>query len=261
LNILFAQNWKEHLFSRNIIYDKEQIQSVILNILEFYPLPLISNSQSYIGLLAEFGLELIQKAKNNSNINPEVTQEIMRVTTGYHYRKIIDFLNNKSNEYYLFFTEIFKLGEQFLEKSNHLQEFSSFDKLGILTKTHLSKSVEEELDYFGGVYYHTFGNLIPKHFQLFPQEISNLYDNNWTGGEMINEYKIKAAYHSHKKMLPPRLLGQFLYHYLYNVCRKYFSQNYIKDYFSTYFIFDILNNSHLTKILKKLQEKGLVRLK
>lgn len=261
LNILFSQSWKDHLFSRNIIYDKEQIQSVILNILEFYPLPLISNSQSYIGLLAEFGLELIQKAKTDSNTNQDVIRAIKHVTTGYHYRKIIDFLRNKSKEYYLFFTEIFKLGEQFLKKNNYLQEFSSFDKLGILIKTHLSNSVEEELKYFGGVYYHTFGNLTPKYFQLFPQEISNLYDNNWTGGEMINEFKIKAAYHSHKKMFPPRLLGEFLYHYLYNVCRKYFSQNYLKDYFSTYFIFDILNNSHLTKILKKLQEKGLVRLK
>ncbi len=261
LNILFSQSWKDHLFSRNIIYDKKQIQSVILNILEFYPLPLISNSQSYIGLLTEFGLELIQKAKNNTQINQEVIQEIKSITTGYHYRKIIDFLNDKSNEYYLFFTEIFRLGENFLAKNKYLKEFSAFDKLGILTKTHLSKSVQEEIDYFGGVYYHTFGNLRPQKYQLFPQEISNLYDNNWTGGEMINEFKIKAAYHSHKKMFPPKLLGQFLYHYLYNVCRKYFSQNYIKDYFSTYFIFDILNNSHLTKILKKLQEKGLVRLK
>ena len=261
LNTLFAQSWKDHLFSRNIIYDKEQIQSVILNILEFYPLPLISNSQSYVGLLAEFGLELIQKAKNNSDINQEVIREIKQVTTGYHYRKIIDFLKNKSNEYYLFFTEIFKLGEQFLVKNKRLHEFSSFDKLGILTKTYLNKSIKEELSYFGGVYYHTFGTLTPKYISLFPQEISNLYDNNWTGGEMINEFKIKAAYHSHKKMYPPRLMGQFLYHYLYNVCRKYFSQNYIKDYFSTYFIFDILNNSHLTKILKKLQQKGQVRLK
>lgn len=261
LNIELSQSWKDHLFSRNIIYDKEQIQSVIVNILELYPAPDISESQSYIGLLAEFGLELIQKAKSNEPIMKEVLEALGTITTGYHYRKIMDFLNNKSNEYYLFFSEIFKLGEHFLLNNKYINEFSAFDKLGMLTKTYLNKRIQEELDYFGGVYYHLFGNLKPRWIHLFPQEISNLFESDWVGGEIINEFKIKTAYHAHKKMLPPKLMGEFLVQYLYNVCRRYYSQNYLKDYFSTYFIFDIMNNSHLTKILHKLQEKGEVRLK
>ncbi len=261
LNIEISQSWRDHLFSRNIIYDQEQIQAVIFNILELYPAPAISESQSYIGLLAEFGLELIQKAKGNELILKEVKKALGTITTGYHYRKIMNFLNNESNEYYLFFSEIFKLGEYFLLKNIFLNEFSAFDKLGMLTKTYLFNIVQKELCHFGGIYFHLFGNLKSRWIHLFPQEISNLFESDWVGGEIINEFKIKTAYHAYKKLLPPKLMGEFLVQYLYNVCRKYFSQNYIKDYYSTYFIFDIMNNSHLMKIVQKLQEKGEVRLK
>jgi hypothetical protein len=261
MNLLFSQSWEDHLFSRNYIYDQEQIQSVITNILDMYPVPLISRSQSYVGLIVELGLELIQKAKENFSINQDVEMELMTISTGYHYRKIMDFLRHKSKDYYLFFTEIFNLGERFLEKKKYLDEFSAHEKLSMLTNTHLFNTVEKEMDQFGGIYYHTFGNLTARKFHLFPQEIANLFDTNWTGGEIINEFKIKTAYHAYKKMFPPQLMGEFLYNYLFTTCRKFFSQNYIKDYFSTYFIFDILNNSHLSKIVKKLQEKGEVRLK
>lgn len=261
MNLLFSQSWEDHLFSRNYIYDREQVQAVITNILDMFPVPLISRSQTYVGLVVELGLELIQKAKENYAINRDVVRELRTITTGYHYRKIMDFLHHKTKDYYLFFTEIFNLGKRFLDSGRHLDEFSLREKLNMLTHTHLFKIVQQEMDQFGGIYYHTFGNLRPRQFHLFPQEIANLFDANWTGGEIINEFKIKTAYHAHKKMFPPQLLGQFLYNYLTKTCRKFFSQNYIKDYFSTYFIFDIMNNSHLTKIVKKLQEKGEVRLK
>lgn len=261
LNIELSQSWRDHLFSRNIIYDQEQIQAVITNILELYPAPAISESQSYIALLTEFGLELIQKSKSSQVILQDVANALGYITSGYHYRKIMDFLTGKSNEYYLFFSEIYKLGEYFQVKNKLLNEFSASDKLGMISKTYLNKIVQKELEYFGGVYYHLFGSLRSRWIQLFPQEISNLFESDRVGGEIINEFKIKTAYHAYKKLLPPKLMGQFLVQYLYNICRRYFSQNYIKDYYSTYFIFDIMNNSHLTKIVQKLQENGEVRLK
>jgi hypothetical protein len=261
LNLTLAQNWKDYLFSRNIIYDNELIQSVIVNIMDFYPMPGIVQSQKYIGLLVEYGLELIQKTSESPQLKKVVIDQIQSITSGYHYRKIMDYLNGQTNDYYLFFSEILKLGERFLKREDHLREFSAADKLGGLTKTYLYKNIKDEIANFGGIYYHTFGNLIPKKIDMFPQEVANLFFSGWTGGEMIDEFKIKTAYHAHKKKLPPQLMGQFFYFYLFDICRNFYAQNYLKDYFSTYFIFDILNNAHLGKIIKKLQKRGYVRLK
>jgi hypothetical protein len=229
--------------------------------MDFYPMPGIVQSQKYIGLLVEYGLELIQKTSESPQLKKVVIDQIQSITSGYHYRKIMDYLNGQTNDYYLFFSEILKLGERFLKREDHLREFSAADKLGGLTKTYLYKNIKDEIANFGGIYYHTFGNLIPKKIDMFPQEVANLFFSGWTGGEMIDEFKIKTAYHAHKKKLPPQLMGQFFYFYLFDICRNFYAQNYLKDYFSTYFIFDILNNAHLGKIIKKLQKRGYVRLK
>jgi len=261
LSLLLCHAWREHLFARNIIYDKEQIEAVLANILDIYPILQASRTQDYISLLVEFGLELIQKSQKDEAIAAEVREALGTVIAGYHYRKIMDYLDEISNDYYLFFHEIYKLGEVFLRKNHHLEGFSSGDRLGMLTKTHLYQTIKKELNQYGGIHYHTFGAVTPRYMNLFPQELGNLFLRNSTGGEILNEFKIKTAYHASKKGFAPQLLGQFLYEYLYATTRKYYSQNYIKDYFSTYFIFDILNNSNLSKIIKKLQSKGHVRLK
>jgi hypothetical protein len=261
LNFAFSNSWKDHLFSRNIIYDKKQIEAVLTNLLDLYPITRVRRAQSYVGLLVELGLELIQKSQKDESIMEDIKPVIGAITSGYHYRKIMDYLDGVTNNYYLFFFEIFKLGENFLKQNKHLDEFSRAEELGMITKTHLYQTIKQELDQFGSLYNATFGSVTARYMDIFPPEVANLFLSDSTGGEVINEFKIKTAYHAFKKGYAPQLLGQILYEYLHQTGRRFFAQNYIKDYYSTHFIFDILNNSHLKKIIKKLQSKGYVRLK
>jgi hypothetical protein len=125
----------------------------------------------------------------------------------------------------------------------------------------VNKKSPVETDSFGNIYYNTFGSLKPCEFDIFPQEVANIFASGWTSGEMLDEFKVKVAYHTYKKSIPFYLAGEFLYQYLDKTSRKYYSQNHAKDYFSTYFIFDIFNNSYLNQILKNSQEKGYLRIK
>lgn len=261
LNVELAGIWKDHLYGRNVIFDANHVKAFIANLLDFYPVPSIDKSQTYSSLLVEFGLELLQKSQKNENIRRDLIKELGFVTTGYHYKSILEYANGQKKDYYLFFSEIMALGERFFQQKKHLDEFSSAKKLEVFYGPIANKTMKSDLDQFGSIYYYTFGSLKPSRVNMFPQEVSNFFETGWTGGEMINEFKVKVAYHAHRKGIPPYLLGEFLYQYLDRTTRRYYSQNYKKDYFSTYFIFDIFNNSYLNKILKKAKEKGYLRIR
>lgn len=261
LNIVLSSIWKDHLFGRSVIYDPEHVKSFLTNLLDFYPVPLLQQSQAFAALLVEFALEMIQKSEKDEKIRQEVMKELGTITTGYHYRRIWSYLNGEEIDYYLFFNELMSLGERFFKQKKHLSDFSARDRLEAFYKEPLNKIVLDNMDQLGSIYYHTFGSLKPYRLDIFPQEVSNFFTSGWTSGEMINEFKIKAAYHAYKREIPPYLLGEILYQYLNDTSKRYYSQNYEKDYFSTYFIFDIFNNSHLSRILKKAQEKGYLRIK
>ena len=190
----------------------------------------------------------------------QVKKALQTITTGYHYRRIIDFLTAKSKDYYLFFSEILSLGEKYYLNNSYTFNSSLIAKIRAL-ETGQKTKFKQGLDRFGSIYYNTFGNLIPKRLKMFPQELTNLFKRGWTSGELINEFKIKIAYHSFKRRMPASLLGEFCFEYLNEVGKKYYSQNYKKDYFSTYFIIDIFNNSYINKIIKKMQKKGYIRIK
>ncbi|MCK5056180.1 MAG: hypothetical protein KAT34_05965 [Candidatus Aminicenantes bacterium] len=261
LNIVFAAIWKDHLFGRNVIYDPEHVKAFITNLLDFYPVPKIEKSQKFTALCVGFGLALLQKARNDENLRRDLIEELGEVTTGYHYRNIVDYVNGKAQNYYLFFNEIMALGERFFVRKKYLAEFSGAKELEAFYKPSPGKNFDSDMDQFGGIYYKTFGSLLPYRAAMFPQEVGNFFKSGWTSGEMVNEFKVKVAYHAEKKGIPPYLLGEFLYEYLDKTTRRYYSQNHKKDYFSTYFIFDIFNNSYLNKILKKSKEKGYLRIK
>jgi hypothetical protein len=237
------------------------VQAFITNLLDFYPVPKIEKSQKYTASCVGFGLALLQKAKSDENLRRDLFKELYRVTTGYHYRNIVDYVNGKAQDYYLFFHEIMVLGERFFVLDKYVGDFSEAKELAAFRKLPPGENFAADMDQFGSIYYKTFGSLLPYRKAMFPQEISNLFRSGWTGGEMINEFKVKVAYHAEKKGIPPYLLGELLYEYLDKTSRRYYSQNHKKDYFSTYFIFDIFNNSYLNKILKKSQEKGYLRIK
>ena len=260
LNIVFAPVWESTLFGSKIIYDRDHIRPVVSNLLEFYPIPKIGKTQAYVALLVKFGLELIRKSRENDILRNDLINEVGSIISGNHYRNIMEYLNQKSNDHNLFFNEIFKVGEMFYKKEKYLDEFSSRKELEELLDNQFKEQFKDEMDNFGSVYYHTFGILRPVRYQMFPQEMAILFDSGSTSGELINEFKIKVAYHSYKKNIHPYLIGELLYQHLTNTVKKFYSQNHFKDYYSTYFIFDIFNNSSINKTVKRLQKKGYLKI-
>lgn len=261
LNLAFAAKWHDHLFSRTYIHDTAHIQSVLANILDFYPVPRGTDIVVYNALLVDFGLELMRKALKDENVKKDVIRELDTITAGYHYRKAMQYLAGEIQEHDLFFTELKQLGERFFKQEKYLDDFTGKKELEPFLSGSKAIAVETQAERFGGIYYRTFGNLTPQQFHLFPQDLSNFFDTGWVSGEMFEEFKIKLSWHLYKRKTPPFLMGQVLYSYITQTAPRFFSQNHPNDYFSTYFLFKVFNHSHIRSIIKKLQKQGYIRLK
>jgi hypothetical protein len=256
LNIVFAFKWYEHLFGRTFIYNPPHLQAVLVNLLDLYPIPRTNWKTDYNALMVDFGLELMRKARNSKDdevLRKDVINRLGTITTGFHYRKAVDYINEKSVDHDLFFKELKLLAEYFFKNKKYL-DTSTYKKQ--LEKLPISPAIPP-----GSIYYFTFGNLNPQTFNMFPQDISNFFDSGRLSGEIFDEYKIKLDWHLHKKKIHPILAGQILYSYLNGTAPRILSQNHVNDYFSTYFLFKVFNNSHLRGIVKKLQKEGYLKLK
>jgi hypothetical protein len=266
LNLSFATRWQEHLFRENILLNPPHVQAVITNLLELYPFPLVNQSLTYQALLVELGLTIMRESGGNGNeaLKQDMIDVLHTVAAGYHYRQAIAYVNGESNYHNLYFSELYRLGEAFLIKfpgREYLAGMPAWKKLAVFRTPSQAEGLKTEIDGFGAIYSHTFGNLRPQSLRMFPQEMSNLLASGWLSGSMIDEFKIKLAYHMYKKQIPPPLLGQFLYMYLNNTGRRFLRQNHINDYPITYFVFDIFNTSHLNRLIKQLKKEGYLKLK
>ncbi len=261
LNLAFAAKWQDHLFSQTYIHDSTHVQSVLTNLLNLYPLPRVDQIVAYNALLVDFGLELLRKSRDNETVREEVMTELSTITTGYHYRKAVHYLTGKSRDHGLFFSEIKKLGERFFKKRRYLEGSTYMKQLEAFNREPLVVMLKNQAPWFGNIYYYTFGNLSPQQFRMFPQGVANLFENGWTSGEMIDEFKIALSWHLYKKNIPSFLLGEVLYSFIIKTAPMSFSQNHPNDYFSTYFLSKIFDDSYVKSILKKLQQQGYMRLK
>ena len=249
LNTAFAVKWYEHLFRQTFIYNPSHVQAMLVNLLDLYPVPAVNQNIEYNALLVDFGLDLLRNARENETLRNHVIKELGTITSGYHYRKTVNYLNGKAKDYRLFFSEIKNLGEALFNKGKYLETPTG--------KELLKKRARPS----GSIYYHTFGNLTPQSFRMFPQDVSNLFDSGRISGEIIDEFKIKVGWFLYKQKLPGILMGQVLYSYLTGTAPRYFSQSHANDYISTYFMFEVFNKSHLNRILKNLQKQGYLKLK
>lgn len=238
LNILFAGKWYQQLFRRSFIYDAAHVQSFLVNLLELYPVPPVPEDIAANTLMVDLGIDLMQAGRKDGAKRNNIIEALAAVTSGYHYRKAVNYLNGKYKEHDLFFSELKQLGEVFAAQRRGDRRPAP-----------------------GAIYYNTFGNLTPRRFRLFPQDTANLFDSGRVSGELVDEFRIKIGWHLYKNKIPPILLGQVLYAYTTRTAPRVFSQNYTGDYFATYFIFKVFNNSHLRKILKDLQKEGCLKLK
>lgn len=267
LNLCFASRWQDYLFGRTYVYNPEQLQALLVNLLDYYPVPPDNDMTAYNALLTDFGLELLNKAGNGTNDNgqdnssyqsmrEDIIKELGAITAGYHYRKAVDYLTGKIKEHDLFFSEIKLLGEAFFNKGKYLEHAAAKKLLELREKLKNRPTRLTE-----GIYYYTFGNLTPQPFKLFPQETGILFRSGSVSGEMIDEFKIKLDWHLYKKKISPLLLGVVLRDFIMRTGSKFFSQNHVNDYSSIYFMFKLFNNAHLNGILKKMQQEGYLKLK
>ena len=252
LNIALAAKWQDYLFSRTYIYNPRHVQALLVNILDLYPLPVSSDMEQtvvYNTAMVDFGLQLIRGAKTKETLRRELMDELGKITSGYHYGKAVDFLGGKGNGHNLFFTEIKQLGEAFFKKG----KYPDLCACGELSR---------DRDYPpAGIYYQTLGSLKPQPLKLFPQEVSHVFTTGWSSGEIVDEFLVKMSWLLYKKKIPPVLMGHIIYSYLLKTVPRILSQNHVNDHFASYFVFNVLNNAHVNKILKDMQKQGYLKLK
>ena len=261
LNLEFASNLNDHLFGRNYIYNTAHIQAVLINALDFYPVPMINHSREYSSLLVQYGMHLIDEAAGKERLPKDLIEDVGRITTGFHYRKTRSFLEGKEKNHNLFFSETMNLAEYFFRAGKILDSFGGAAQLRKYSQGPLKEEIERENHRYGSIFYHTFGTLVSQKRDMFPQELGNMFEKGWVSGEMINEFKVNVGLRGFQKKVSASLSGQFLNHFLTKTCRRFYSQNHVRDYYSTYFVFDIFNGSYLNKTIKKLNQEGYLRIK
>lgn len=261
LNLSMASKWQDHLCRRTYIHNPQHVQAVVLNMLDFFPTPLISQSVTYNALLVDFGMELLREGRDNESLKEDLLKELGTITSGYHYRKVADYLFRRSTSHDLFFSEIKRVGEAFLVKRKYLEISGYGERLLPYTHSPLDRIIEKEEPRFGGIFYHTFGSLTTQRFRMFPQDVANFFSPGWVSGEMVDEFKVKLAWDLYRKRIPSYLLGQVLYRYFNKAAPWFLNQNHIHDYYSTYFLFEVFNPTQLKYIVKNLQKEGHLRLK
>jgi hypothetical protein len=224
------------------------------------PQPQAGRGADLDALLVEFAVELLEKCSADEELKNAVSDAVLTQTSGYHYRRLEDFLAERSPDYYLFMSELRKIGLTFFERGLRLDDFSKSVELREYARLPLRTAREDENALWGNVHYTFSGSLCPGADVKLPQEVALLFASGWPAGELIDEYKIKAAYLAGKSDLPTCLLGQFVFDFINTVCKSLYAQNHVKDYSSTFFVFDIMNSAHLKNTVKKLQKNGYLRL-
>jgi hypothetical protein len=265
LNITLAFPYTEHLFGRQLGYKAIQGIPIIVNILDLFPYPLMNRSQEYTGLLIKFSEELLEKSRENPELRETLEHELMKITAGYHYRAIMEKLENpgtkkESPDSLLYVSELLRLGEDLFNKGTAAAEFSQKKQLEAFREPSLYRAVNDEMNQLGSIYYYTFGTLKPYRYPLFPQPLSRFFASQWTAAEMINELKVNAAYLSYLHQLPPQLLGYMTYGYLF-IAADLFFHDYKIDYHRTYYMHSIFSYLYLNQIYNMMRKQGVLRIK
>ncbi len=262
LNILLAYPYSKHFLGRGVKEYTAQAVPAIFNNLDLYPDSRMDRVQEYTGLMVLYGKELLNRAREDSGLREGIRRRLALLTAGRHYRRVMAGLelSKTSVETCVRFAEYLALGEHYFWQPGHDYRFSMEDLAASFREDMARVAIEKEMNRLGSIYYHTFGTLRSQRFRMFPQPLSHFFATRWVGGEMINEFKIKAAYISYLKQMPPQLLGFFIYDYL-RYARRYFAQDYENDFDKTFYMYSTYNYLYLENIFKKLKTKGIVRLK
>lgn len=261
LNLVFSTVWKDQMLAGNIIFDKELIESVFSNLFNLYPYAKLKYFPKYVSLLINYGVELMDKGETDPALRKKLKVEAGKFLSGNTYKNVIDHLEGDAKKPLLFYDQYYKLGKAFTKYKDALDKFHAKNDLVKYFTLPLKAELENEKKWFGNIYFKTLGSLKPKWREFFPPETGNLFTSGAYNGEVFREFKMKLSFLSEIKKYSPLFQGHFLFNYLITTFPRYYQQNYDKDYYTTYFIFNILNNANLSKIIKRYQKRGYVRLR
>lgn len=244
VHIVLAEPFGEQLFRLKMEEYSNQTAPIIYNNLNLFPLTRLTQGHAFLGQLVQRGADALQMVEQQPGAGEETKDRFAAITAGYPYRKIMEKLNGKLPTYY----PTFKLLKRFGEHQLMAQDASALE------------NIPPDTHQLGPVLFKTFGRLKPYCFSMFPQALSQLFTSGIIGGEMNNEFKIKAAYVSWKRSNPPQLLGFLAYRYL-AYASLYYSQKYENDFYKTYYMYDIYNHLYLDRIIKTLKHIGVLKIK
>lgn len=264
LSILLGYPRGESLFGKRFRDFPTQVVPVVYNHQYLYPRAHVGQAQEFAGRMVQFTMELTQQAQTDPGLRRDLQAHAAYITAGAHYRDFVDALEGKrtvKKPYeYLDYGERMRLGERFFRAWKYTHRFSQPQRLVDFRETVSLDTFQRQLDRLGSVYYHTFGTLRPRRLNLFPLPLSHFFRSKWIGGEMMDQFKIKAAYLSCKSEMPPQLLGHFTHQFL-RQARGLFNQHYQNDYLQTGFMYNCYSHLYLGANFRKLKSRGVLRLK
>ncbi len=266
LHVLLASRWQVQWFRENILHNITSLQALVVNLRGLYPFPDAGEAVTYMGMQVDLGLDLLRRCPEEESVARAVSGLLPALTSGYHYRQTMQYIEGKAEQHNLFFSEVRRLAERIVAEKENTNAFnpSAFPAYRLLKpffEPALSLRVVAQLQQMGSSYFHTFGNLKPVQLDLFPQELGNLFSEGWLSGALVDEYKVKFSHHLYKKQISAPLLGRMLFDFIAQTGGQFLRQNHVKDYPISYLVFDILNNSHIKRQLKQLQKDGGLNLK
>jgi hypothetical protein len=261
LNIPFASSYIEQHLGRNWIYSQQQVEGIVYNFLDLFPVSGVREADRYLAQLIDFGMELIQRGRESVELRQQIMSALGKITAGFHYHHIYRYLHHQSKSHNLFLSEIGLLGQYFLHKKRDSSEFSTLEPLLKQRQPADREILAQGMNRLGSIYYRTLGTLTARQTPILPLDLTTLSRFGSTSGEMMRNFKVNVTYHAAKRKLSPALLGQVMVTYFTQTLKKYFNQNYKQDFYSTSFLFSIINTSYLDKVMWQLKKGGQLKIK
>lgn len=237
-----------------------QTTPIIYNNLDLFPLARVGRGQEAVGLLVQLAMDMLKQAETDPAMAEGLKDRFALLTSGYHYRKIVKKLEGGQPKFFPYFRELLRLGEIAFLEGEKPSGSAAWKELEKYREPGTFENLQNKLHLLGSMYYNTYGRLRPYRFNLFPQALSQLFGNGIIGGEMNNEFKIKAAYISYKRGVPVDLLGYLAYRYLVYVS-MYYSQKFPNDFYKTYFVYNVYNHLYMNRIINTLKRAGVLKIR
>lgn len=241
LNFSFSIKWRKQILNRTFIYSPPFVEAVTANVMDVYPLPpwgkVNGNDYRQASKWINFARDTMQAARQDETLKRNVHRTLSCISTGFHFRAAMLFMEGKRNNNPLFLSELKELGRRMESGNNDIDNTA------------------------GSIAYNVFGNMVNRPLRWLPQDLAMFFGRGEYSGVLVDEFVLAAAQRLVKNKIPFALLGHILYRYYTRTAPLLFSQNDGRDYYAGYYLAGIFNDSQLENLLKEFQKEGHLKLK